>query len=112
MASKERIAFYKSKLWNQVKNSVWLKQHCLCAICGKPCYVDGISEWIPKEQRLKGIVHHIEHLHSNNLDDDSIAIDENNLIGLCIDCHNQEHFKSNSTRNNVMFDEDGNLIKK
>ena len=112
MASKERIAFYKSKLWNQVKNSVWLKQYCLCAYCNRPVYVDGISEWIPKEQRLKGIVHHIEHLHSNNLDDDSIAIDENNLIGLCIDCHNEIHHLDKANRNNYSFDENGNLVPK
>ena len=41
-----------------------------------------------------------------------ITLNEDNLEGLCIDCHNTEHFKVDSLRNDVMFDEDGNLILK
>jgi len=112
MVSSQRLSFYKSKLWKQVKNNVWLKQYCLCAECNRPVYVDGITDWIPKDKRLKGIVHHKEHLHSYNLNDDNIAINEDNLVGLCIDCHNKEHFSGSSTRNDYLFDDNGNLIKK
>lgn len=105
-----RQEFYQTKVWKQQRQYIWLKQHCLCARCNRAVYVDGISKWIPKEKRLKGIVHHKEYLTDVNFNDNDIALNENNLEGLCIDCHNNEHFKSTSTRNDVMFDEEGNLI--
>lgn len=105
-------SFYKSKAWNNVKNNVWLKQNLLCARCGKPVYVSGISDYIPKEKRTKGIVHHKIHLDGINVYDDNIALNEDNLEGLCIDCHNKEHNPITSTREEYEFDEEGNLIKK
>ena len=40
------------------------------------------------------------------------GITEYNLEGLCIDCHNKEHFSTNILKNGLMFDEDGNLIQR
>ena len=113
-----RKDFYHSLVWKRVRKNIWLKQSCLCAICGKPCYVDGISKWIPKDQRRVGIVHHIEHLNSHNIYDDNITINEDNLQGVCIDCHNKIHDEqkkfwetySRGARKDYMFDEEGNLI--
>lgn len=108
-----REEFYQTKLWKTVRRNVWLKQACLCNRCYRAVYVNGISDpSIPKEKRLKGIVHHKEYLTDTNFTNYDIALDENNLEGLCIDCHNKEHFTTSVTRNDVMFDEDGNLIKK
>ena len=107
-----RTAFYKSKAWNQVKNTIWLKQNLLCANCNRPVYVDGLSNWIPKENRIKGIVHHKIHLDDDNVYDDTIALDEDNLVGLCIDCHNSIHNPITSVRDGYEFDEYGNLIKR
>lgn len=107
-----RVDFYKSKVWKRVRKNVWLKQNLLCARCKKPVYVDGLSEWIPKEKRTKGIVHHKEYITDLNVYDDNITINEDNLEGLCIDCHNEEHFKQSATRSEYAFDELGNLIKK
>lgn len=104
------IEFYKSKAWRDVKRNVWIEQACLCAYCGKPVYVAGLSQWLPKEKRLKGIVHHKTYLNDVNVYDDAIALDSSNLVGVCIDCHNQEH-KSQSTRQGYRFDERGNLVK-
>ena len=105
-----RIDFYKSTAWKRVRKNIWLKQNLLCARCHKPVYVDGLSEWIPKEKRTKGIVHHKEYITDLNVYDDNITLNEDNLEGLCIDCHNEEHFKQQSTRDGYMFDEYGNLI--
>lgn len=104
-------AFYKSKAWRLTKNNIWLKQNLLCARCHRPVYVDGLSEWTPKENRIKGIVHHKIHLDGINVYDDNIALNEENLEGLCIDCHNKEHNPITSTREEYAFDEEGNLIK-
>ena len=111
MSTGARKDFYNSKAWKSVRKSVWLKQNLLCNRCYKPVYVDGISKWIPKEQRRTGIVHHKEYLNNNNITDDSITLSEDNLEGLCKDCHEKEHHQDISTRKEYKFDEDGNLIK-
>lgn len=107
-----RKDFYNSKVWKTVRKNIWLKQNCLCAICGKPCYVSGITDYLPKEYRRIGIVHHIKELDNTNVYDDNITINEDNLIGVCKECHELEHHKDISTRKEVMFDENGNLIKR
>ena len=108
-----RKDFYHSKAWKTSRKSIWLKQNCLCGICHKPVYVDGISEWIPKEQRRTGIVHHIEELTNSNIYNDNITLGEDNLIGVCKWCHEHEcHNKNTAIRKDYMFDDYGNLIKK
>lgn len=107
-----REEFYQTTAWKKVRRNIWLKQACLCARCHRSVYVNTISEWIPKEKRLKGIVHHKEYLNDLNYEDTNISLNENNLEGLCIDCHNKEHFTTLVTRNDLMFDEEGNLIKR
>jgi len=107
-----RKDFYNSKAWKQVRKSIWLKQNLLCNRCHKPVYVDGISEYIPKEYRRTGIVHHKIYLDNNNVYDDSIALDENNLEGICKDCHEKEHHQDIANRIDYEFDELGNLVKK
>ena len=57
-------------------------------------------------------MHHKIHLDYTNVYDESIALSEDNLEGLCIDCHNKEHFSTNVTKSDVMFDEEGNLVRK
>lgn len=111
---KKRIEFYKSTAWKTVKQNIWLKQSCLCARCKAAVFVKGISDDnIPIKKRLKGIVHHIIYLTDDNYDDPNISLNEKYLEGLCIDCHNKEHFKTNSgVRDDLTFDEYGNLIKK
>ena len=106
-----RKDFYKSKVWQQVRKSIWLKQNLLCNRCGLPVYVDGLSDWLPKGKRRTGIVHHKIYLNDTNVYDDNIAIDESNLEGICKDCHEKEHQQDQSTRQGYSFDEEGNLIK-
>lgn len=106
-----RKNFYKSKVWQQVRKNIWLKQNLLCNRCGLPVYVDGLSDWLPKGKRRTGIVHHKIYLDEINVYDDSIAIDESNLEGICKDCHEKEHHQDQSTRQGYSFDEYGNLIK-
>lgn len=105
-----RKKIYSSKAWKDTRKYIWLKQSCLCARCGRPVYVDGITPYLPKEKRLKSIVHHKIYLNEVNYLDDDIAYNEENLEGLCIDCHNKEHFANDVTKDDVMFDEYGNLV--
>lgn len=89
-----------------------MKQQCLCNRCNKPVYVSGLSDYIPIDKRVKGIVHHKIYLDNNNYTNEYIAFNEDNLEGLCIDCHNNEHFSSTVIRNDLMFDEYGNIVPK
>lgn len=107
-----RKEFYQSKAWKQTRLNVWYKQGCLCAICNKPVYVDGISEYIPKRYRRTGIVHHIKELDNSNVYDNDIALDEDNLVGVCKDCHEEIHHINKSCRKGLTFDDNGNLVEK
>ena len=107
-----RSSFYKSKLWNDVRRNIWIKQNLLCAKCNRPVYVDGLSDYLPKEKRRTGIVHHKVFLDEMNIYDDNITINEDNLIGVCKECHEDIHHQDIAKRKDVMFDNEGNLIKK
>lgn len=107
-----RQEFYATTAWKKVRLNVWRKQYCLCARCHRPVYVDKLSEYISQEKRLKGIVHHKIYLTDDNFSNYNISLNIDNLEGLCIDCHNKEHFNSSVTRNDVMFDDEGNLVSR
>lgn len=77
-----------------------------------PVYVSGINDYLPKDKRLRYIVHHKEYLNETNFTNDEVSLDWNNLELLCIDCHNEEHKSNSPTRKGLMFDEMGNLIEK
>lgn len=113
-----RKDFYKSKVWKKSKNTIWLKQNCLCAICHLPVYVDGISDYLPKNKRRTGIVHHIKELTELNVYDNNIALGEDNLIGVCKYCHEHYchedyyhhcHNQDSVKRKEYYFDDDGNI---
>ena len=107
-----RKEFYNSKAWKTTRKNIWLRQSCLCAICNRPVYVDGISKYIPKDKRRTGIVHHKIWLNDTNVYDNNITLNEDNLIGVCKECHELEHHKDIATRKDIMFDDNGNPIKR
>lgn len=105
-----RKKFYSSKAWNDVRKTIWIKQHLLCNRCHRPVYVDGISEYLPKEKRRTGIVHHNIYLDDSNVYDINITLNEENLEGICKECHELEHNKNNTIRPDYEFDINGNII--
>lgn len=112
MSYGKRKEFYNSKLWKTIRKNVWIKQNLLCAECHNPVYVDGLSDYLPKEKRRTGIVHHKIFLDDFNINDENITINEDNLVGVCKDCHEKAHHANMSCRDDVMFDEEGNLVLK
>ena len=108
-----RKDFYKSKAWKDNRKAFALSRYCICERCGKAVYVSGINDYLPKENRLRYVVHHKEYLNEDNYIDDSVALDWNNLELLCIDCHNKEHnVRQDATRCDLEFDDNGNLIQR
>ena len=110
MARSINPSFYKSKVWEQVRKSYALSKYCICERCGQPVYCDGITEYLDKEHRVKGIVHHKEHLNATNVMNDNIAYGFDNLELLCLECHNSIHFGTGILREGYKFDEEGNLV--
>lgn len=107
-----REKFYKSKAWEDVRKTIWLKQNMLCYYCKKPVYVYGVSDYIPKPNQRRGIVHHKIELNDINVYDTNITLNPDNLIGVCLECHNIIHNSKQTTRQEYTFDSNGNLIKK
>lgn len=105
-----RQEFYNTKAWKQNRVAYAISKHCICERCGRAVYVSSVNSYLPKDKRLRYIVHHKEYLDDNNFTTD-LAFDWNNLELLCIDCHNKEHYEQ-PTKDDVVFDEMGNLVKK
>ena len=102
---------YQSKYWKQIRLSYALSKHCICERCGRPVYVDGITDYLPKDRRLRYVVHHKTYISDDNITDDDIVYNTDNLELLCIDCHNTEHKAEGSTKKGLMFDTMGNLVQ-
>lgn len=89
-------AFYLSKEWRKVREYIFIHDGGLCARCGK----------------LGEIVHHRQHLTPENISEPEIALGAGNLELLCRDCHALAHAGDMPTDRALMFDENGNLIKR
>jgi len=95
MAKEYAKSFYKSTAWLKCRASYIKKVYGLCEHCSKPGY----------------IVDHIEEITPENIGDPDITLNHDNLQYLCTPCHNRKTFgKHDPIRDDVMFDEYGNLI--
>lgn len=100
-------AFYKSSEWEKVRQFVLMRDKYKCVKCNRPALE----------------VHHIEHLTPDNIWNPWIALNPDNLVSLCKDCHFAEHkadkaagkkaydkSKNGDCREGFHFDEDGMLV--
>lgn len=102
MAKKYAIKFYKSKAWQECRAGYINSVNGLCERCLKR------GKYKPGK-----IVHHINYITRNNINDPNVTLNWENLEFCCLECHNLEHHGSGiAVRDDVMFDEDGNLIQK
>jgi 5-methylcytosine-specific restriction endonuclease McrA len=89
--------FYKSSSWRKCRESYFNFKHGLCERCQGP----------------GKIVHHKKYITPDNINDPDITLNFRNLELLCQDCHNREHHERNSpTVEGVMFDSNGDLIRR
>lgn len=92
--------FYHSKAWQDCRDGYIQSVHGLCERC--------LSKEVIKPGK---IVHHKELLTPQNINNPNIALNWNKLEYVCQDCHNREHMsKHSATREDVMFNENGDLI--
>jgi len=98
MARKFAKSFYNSKAWKDCQSAYKTFKFGICERCGR---AEGTE------------VHHKIMLNESNINDPNIALNFNNLELLCKTCHAQHHNrKYGFTRDDVMFDEFGDLVKR
>jgi len=88
--------FYLSKEWRAVRDNVFKRDYGLCVRCGAP----------------GEIVHHKTYLTPHNINDPNVTLNPDNLETLCRDCHAAEHEAAPATEAGLMFDDNGDLIKR
>jgi 5-methylcytosine-specific restriction protein A len=73
--------YYNSCLWKHLRNS-WIRDHPVCEVC----YRNGIIKQADE-------VHHINPYQRGLTDEDkwTLLLDEDNLISLCKQCHDDVH---------------------
>ena len=86
--------FYSSKTWTDCRLAFLKSKFFICQRCG------GAAT----------IAHHKTYLTPANINNPDITLNWENLEALCQDCHNKEHISKGATREDVMFDENGDLI--
>lgn len=95
MAKEFAKSFYNSKAWKRCRDGFISTKFGLCERCKRKGY----------------IVHHKIKLTPENMTDIDITLNWDNLQYLCLECHNSEHGTA-STREDVMFNEFGDLVSK
>lgn len=72
--------FYKSAAWKRVRDAAIRRDAYLCVDCMKK------NKLMPAEE-----VHHIIELTPDNIHDPKIALNLDNLVSLCKECHAARH---------------------
>lgn len=89
-------SIYHTGAWRRLRRYYYTLRHGICERCGKP----------------GDIVHHKIPITEDNIHLPEITLSETNLELLCHSCHNNEHkVTEQSVRNDVTFDDAGNLIQ-
>lgn len=101
MAREFARKFYGSRAWKRCRASYILSVNGLC----ERCLANG--KYVPGDE-----VHHKIYLTPKNIDNPEITLSFSNLELLCATCHSKEHMsKYDVVREDVMFDENGDLIR-
>lgn len=98
MSKGKQSQFYKTKAWQDCRDAYMRSVGGLC----ERCLAKGLI--VPAE-----IVHHKKHLNEKNINDPSVALNFDNLIAVCRQCHGDEHRK---IVKRYQIAEDGSIISK
>ena len=93
MAREFAIGFYQSKAWRIVRELVLRRDHFTCHCHGRA------------EE-----VHHIIELTPENINDPNVALNPDNLVSLCHDCHTKETKGVSDVADGYVFDERGYIV--
>ena len=91
------IQFYHSRQWRNLAEAYRKQHNYLCERCHQPA----------------STVHHIKELTPANINDPSVALNPDNLMLVCHECHDKIHERFQQRKpepRKIMFDKDGNVI--
>lgn len=95
MAKDYAKSFYNSRAWKDTQAAYMASQYYICERCG------GVAR----------IVHHIQYITPQNINDPNITLSWDNLEALCIDCHNAEHMsKGGACAEGLRFNSNGEIV--
>lgn len=94
MARDYAKSFYLSKVWVKCRPAFMRSKNFCCERCG----------------RLATIVHHKKYINELNINNPDITLEWDNLQALCTECHNVVHGCDEVCREDVMFNEHGDLV--
>lgn len=103
MAKEFARKFYNSTRWRKCAKVFAQSKLYICEMCHNKT----VARKGTDGQRF--IVHHKVSLTPQNINNFDIAYGWDNLMLLCLECHNKIHSRDNNTRT-MHFDEDGNLV--
>lgn len=102
MAKPYAKQFYDSKAWQECRKGYIDSVGGLCERCLER------GRYEPGK-----IVHHIQYITPENINNPFITLSWDNLEYLCQTCHNREHHGGDySIRDDVVFDDAGNLVER
>ena len=101
MAKEYAKKFYRSKAWLRCRAGFISSVNGLCQRClEKGKYTPGY------------IVHHVRPITPENIGDPRITLNWGNLEYLCRECHNITHYGTGATREDLKFNEYGELVER
>lgn len=93
--------FYSSTAWLKCRASYIESVHGLCERClSKDRYTPGY------------IVHHKIAITPENINDPYITLNHDNFEYLCLECHNIAHGNTQPVRDDIIFNEHGDLVER
>ena len=90
--------FYKSAAWKHCRALVWSRDRGLCVDCLRRGLVTAAEE-----------VHHIEPLTPENINDPGVALNLDNLVSLCRECHKARHEAKEGAVRRYKINSDGRI---
>lgn len=93
-------AFYAGRPWKECRGSFIASR---IAIDGGKCY---------RCDKQGYIVDHVIELTPTNITDSNIALNHDNCAWLCLICHNKKYSLNTYIREDLMFNELGDVVKK
>lgn len=100
MAKDYAKAFYNSARWKKCRLA-FLTEHPVCERCERMGIVTPSNH-----------VHHIIYITPDNINDPETVLNWDNLEALCHDCHTREHKVLSQVGDGLLFDANGDLVRR
>ncbi|CEG28090.1 HNH endonuclease [Bacillus sp. B-jedd] len=100
----QKRKFYDSKEWKQLREHIRKRDNYECQECKRQGRVSvDMNEYSERAKRKKIalVVHHIQELEKHP----ELALTEDNLETVCVECHNKEHGRDFSAKEQKWDDE-------